>query len=171
MIVDRLLSKPYLIVSVAMSSCFSSRICYSACWRHQLQSFNRLCRWNSSVLRSATAPTSVTVPVDAHFKCLCSWNSSVPSFATAPAYVAVHVVATKTSSAVTAPASVAMPAVVQVSIHLHYLLLLVRVSIDYHYLLRLLLVAIHLHGVLLLVQVKIHHHYLLLLVQASNVNT
>jgi hypothetical protein len=47
------------------------------------------------------------------------WNSSVPSLAAAPAYVAV-------SSAFNAPASVAMPAVVQVTIHRHYRLHLVQ---------------------------------------------
>ena len=72
----------------------------------------------------------------------------------------MYVVDTKTSSAVNAPASVAMSAVVQVSIHRHYRLhlvqksihrpyplLLVQVLIDYHYLLRLVLAAIHLQPI------------------------
>ena len=59
----------------------------------------------------------------------------------------MYVVDTKTSSAVNAPASVAMSAVVQVSIHRPYLLLLVQVLIDYHYLLRLVLAAIHLQPI------------------------
>ena len=61
----------------------------------------------------------------------------------------MSVFATNTPSAVTAPASVALPAVVQVSIYHHYLL------------------QLWLHGLLMLVQVSIHLHYPLLLVQCE----
>ena len=120
-----------------------------------------------SLYSTSSPPTTPSLPWSAFRQSSSPWNSSVPELATAPTYVAVSVVATKTSSVVNAPASVAMPVVVQVSIHhhyhlhlvqksihRHYFLLLGQILVDYHYQLRLVLAAIHLSQ-LLLVQVSI----------------